>query len=103
MDEAIMKFEEVTGFDLLICSHGRGQSRLIIISSGLSLFDVVDEGERVMGTNIVVVGKGTKRELTRLIKQHGRPYINKHSLIPGGNISSSTMTALRKHLLDRVT
>lgn len=79
------------GFNLEVASFGERNSRILIFRVG-----DVDSWEQVADKRVLLVGgEPVKRELRRLLSEHGRPSLNQR--IPGG-ISGSVHTALRRHV-----
>lgn len=86
-----LQFTPIPGYNLQVSTSGELQSRVLIFRSN----DISGPWERVEGTQIIIVGTEAKKELFRLVSNHGRPTANE--IIPGG-IAGRAYPALRKHL-----
>lgn len=86
-----LQFTTIPNYNLQVSTSGELQSRILIFRSD----DISGPWERVDGTQIIIVGSEAKKELFRLVNNHGRPTANE--IIPGG-IAGRAYPALRKHL-----
>ena len=86
-----IKFTPIEGYNLEVGNASPSARKRIIIFRRLPY----DHVEHISNTNVLLIGQSAKVELHRLLSEHGRPTV--YELVPGG-ISSSTYTAMRKHL-----